>query len=245
MRLSIQSWCFRTWDQHEKLIAATEECGLHFIEQGQRFIDPLTDEKYMNAVNKYRESGLTISGYGVLRFDTDTVVSRKWFEFAQAIGIDSIVADFALGEEMATAAILEPLCEEFDIDIAIHNHGRRHHLGAPHALDRVFAHTSSNIGLCLDTAWMLDSGFDPVDIAEKYSDRLYGVHIKDFIFDRAGQHEDTIVGKGNLRLDDLVKLLSDQGYGGFLTLEYEGDIENPLPASKECVEEMKAAVDRL
>ena len=186
------------------------------IEQGQRFIDPLINEKYMDVVKKYRENGLTISGYGVLKFNTDAELSRKWFEFAQAIGISSIVADFSLGEELETAALLEPLCEEFDVDIAIHNHGRRHHLGAPYALDRVFAQTSTNIGLCLDTAWMLDSGCDPVDIAQKYSDRLYGVHVKDFIFDRAGKSEDTIVEQGNLRLDDLVK-----GYGGHLTLEYE------------------------
>ena len=245
MKLSIQSWCFRTWDQHDQLIAATKECGLDCIEQGQRFIDPLINEKYMDVVKQYRENGLTISGYGVLKFNTDAELSRKWFEFAQAIGISSIVADFSLGEELETAALLEPLCEEFDVDIAIHNHGRRHHLGAPYALDRVFAQTSTNIGLCLDTAWMLDSGCDPVDIAQKYSNRLYGVHVKDFIFDRAGKSEDTIVGQGNLRLDDLVKLLADQGYGGYLTLEYEGDIEDPLPASKRCVEEMKAALGRL
>ena len=68
---------------------------------------------------------------------------------------------------------------------------------------------------------MLDSGCDPVDIAQKYSNRLYGVHVKDFIFDRAGKSEDTIVGQGNLRLGDLVKLLADQEYCGYLTLEYE------------------------
>ena len=93
----------------------------------------------MDVVKQYRENGLTISGYGVLKFNTDAELSRKWFEFAQVIGISSIVADFPLGEELETAALLEPLCEEFDVDVAIHNHGRRHHLGAPYAMDRVFA----------------------------------------------------------------------------------------------------------
>ena len=64
------------------MIAATKECGLDCIEQGPRFIDPLINEKYMDVVKKYRENGLTISGYGVLKFNTDAELSRKWFEFA-------------------------------------------------------------------------------------------------------------------------------------------------------------------
>ncbi|MBT6903503.1 MAG: hypothetical protein HOA27_04955 [Gemmatimonadetes bacterium] len=36
----------------------------------------------MDVVKKYRENGLTISGYGVLKFNTDAELSRKWFEFA-------------------------------------------------------------------------------------------------------------------------------------------------------------------
>ena len=45
-------------------------------------------------------------------------------------------------------------------------------LGAPWAIEALFAKSSDRIGLCLDTAWMLDSGFDPVEIAKKYQKRL-------------------------------------------------------------------------
>ena len=40
---------------------------------------------------------------------------------------------------------------------------------------QVFASTSPRIGLCLDTAWALDAHEDPVAMAGKFADRLYGV----------------------------------------------------------------------
>jgi sugar phosphate isomerase/epimerase len=88
---------------------------------------------------------------------------------------------------------------------------------------------------------MLDSGFDPVEIAQKYQKRLYGLHIKDFIFDRAGNPEDVVVGTGNLKLKALADFLKSINFGGYVTLEYEGDAGNPVPALKKCVEEIRAA----
>ena len=88
---------------------------------------------------------------------------------------------------------------------------------------------------------MLDSGFDPVEIASKYQKRLYGLHIKDFIFDRAGNPEDVVVGTGNLKLKELAGFLKSIDFDGYVTLEYEGDANNPVPALKQCVECIHAA----
>ena len=242
MKISIQSWCFRTWSKSEEIINATKACGLDYIELGSMLVDPFRDTDYMSIINTYRSNGIEVSGHGVNGLNTDQANNRAWFEFAKAIDLKSLASGFPKGEEIETALCLEPLCEEFGIKIAIHNHGRKDNLGSPDALDRVFSNTSINIGLCLDTAWMLDSGYDPVEIADKYRDRLHGVHVKDFIFARDGHPEDTIIGEGNLRLDALIQLLSDTGYDQFLTIEYEGDVEDPVPNCKKCVEVIKTAL---
>ncbi len=239
MDISIQGWCFRTWSEPDKIIHATKSCGLDYVELGSMFVDPFRDSDYMSIINVYRANGIDVSGHGVNGLDTNDENNRTWFEFAKTVGLKSLVGSFPKGEEIETALRLEPLCEEFDIKIAIHNHGRKHNLGSPDALDRVFSRTSANIGLCLDTAWMLDSGYDPVEIAGKYRDKLHGVHLKDFVFERDGHPEDTIIGEGNLRLDALIKLLQDTDYDEFLTIEYEGDVENPVPNCKRCVEAIK------
>ena len=242
MRISIQSWCFRTWNEPDEIIQATKSCGIEYIELGSMYVDPFRDADYMSIINKFRSSGIEVSGHGVNGLNTDQSTNRAWFEFAKAIGLKSLASSFPKGKEIETALSLEPLCEEFEIKIAIHNHGRRDNLGSPDALDRVFSNTSTNIGLCLDTAWMLDSGYDPVEMAGKYRDRLHGVHLKDFVFERDGHPEDTIIGEGNLRLDALIKLLQDTGYHDFLTIEYEGDVENPVPNCKKCVEAIKTVL---
>ena len=92
------------------------------------------------------------------------------------------------------------------------------------------------IGLCLDTAWALDAREDPIAMAERYADRLYGVHIKDFVFDRAREPEDVIVGQGNLDLPRLAELIESNENVKMVVLEYEGDVDNPVPALTKCVQ---------
>jgi len=244
MEISIQSWCFRTWNEHDKIIQATKLCGLKYIELGSLFVDPFRHADYLTIISQYRANGVEVSGHGVNSIDVNQEKNHTWFEFAKALGLKNLVASFSKGQEIETAIRIEPICDEFGIRIAIHNHGRKHNLGSPDALDQVFSRTSENIGLCLDTAWMLDSGYDPVEIAAKYRDRLYGVHVKDCVFRPDGQPEDTIVGEGNLRLDALVQLLHDTDYDGFLTIEYEGDVADPVPNSTKCVEAIKSTLAR-
>jgi sugar phosphate isomerase/epimerase len=93
----------------------------------------------------------------------------------------------------------------------------------------------------MDTAWALDAKQDPVKWAEKYAARLYAVHIKDFVFDRARQSTDVVVGTGNLKLAELIKTLKSKGFQGEWILEYEGDVENPIPALQKCVEAIRQA----
>jgi sugar phosphate isomerase/epimerase len=59
--------------------------------------------------------------------------------------------------------------------------------------------------------------------------------VKDFTFDRAGAPHDVVVGTGNLDLKGLLRLLVKRGWSGNCTIEYEGDVENPVPALSSCV----------
>ncbi|NCO33377.1 MAG: hypothetical protein GW893_05835, partial [Armatimonadetes bacterium] len=72
-------------------------------------------------------------------------------------------------------------------------------------------------------------------MANRFGDRLYGVHIKDFIFDRARKPEDVVVGTGNLNLEALFEAMNKVDFSGYAVLEYEGDVENPVPAVSKCV----------
>ena len=110
-------------------------------------------------------------------------------------------------------------------------------------LEQVFKDTSLRIGLCLDTAWALDSREDPVQTAEKFKDRLYSLHLKDFVFDRAAAPHDVVLGEGNLKLKSLLEAMGGISFAGDYIIEYEGDAGNPVPALKKCVEAVMANAD--
>ena len=92
---------------------------------------------------------------------------------------------------------------------------------------------------------MVDSGENPLAVAEKFRDRLYGIHIKDFVFDRSGRPEDIVVGTDNLDLDGLASFLTATSYDGYLTLEYEGDVNDPIPATKQCVKAVQESFAKI
>lgn len=90
----------------------------------------------------------------------------------------------------------------------------------------------------------MDGGDDALEAAKKFQDRLYGLHLKDFIFDRSGKPHDVVLGDGNLDIDGLMAFLVQIVYAGYLTIEYEGDADNPVPALKKCVERIRRAHER-
>ncbi len=59
--------------------------------------------------------------YGVLGFDGNETQARQAFDFAKAMGIVSISANPKKNKQ--TFDLLDKLVEEYDIAIAIHNHG--------------------------------------------------------------------------------------------------------------------------
>jgi sugar phosphate isomerase/epimerase len=68
------------------------------------------------------------------------------------------------------------------------------------------------------------------------------VHVKDFVFDRAGKPSDVVVGQGNLDLHAFLKTLGEINFDGYFTLEYEGDVNDPVPSTRQCVQAVRAAL---
>ena len=234
-RLGIQTYCFRNFLEPQALIEKVLECGLSNVELFDGHCGPDNDDA-AGFLQQITDANITICATGAWTLTEDETRCRAIMEFATNAGCDTITAD--LGEN--SYPVVTRLASEYGMRIAIHNHGRKHRLGSVAALTKALDETGPEIGLCLDTAWMLDSGEDPVAVAARFKDRLYGIHIKDFVFDRAGHPEDVVVGTGNLALPDLMNLLASFDYAGPVILEYEGDPDSPVSAIKECIQAMHA-----
>jgi len=239
--LGAQSYCFRHFKENRQVLELLQECGLQRIELCGVHVDFSAESTFDEVIATYREGGVEIVSIGVQRFQGDAAREAKYFEFARRAGCRVISADFDIAAAPRAFTVAEELAEKYDVRLAIHNHGGRHWLGNAQTLRSVFQNTGERIGLCLDTAWALDAREDPIAMIEEFGARLYGVHIKDFVFDRAREPEDVVVGSGNLDLEQLTSTLRAVNFEGYAVLEYEGDAENPVPALQKCVAAVRAA----
>lgn len=233
--LAVQSFCYRGFKSNQELIAKVKETGLARVELCGVHVDFSDESAFETIIGEYRDAGVEIVSIGVNPLKGDEASERKLFDFVRLAGAKYMSVDFHMDKVREATELAGKLAEEYDVRLGIHNHGGRHWLGSTQAISHVLSISSDRIGLCLDTAWCLHSGEDPVKMTERFGDRLYGVHLKDFIFDKAGKHQDVVVGTGNLDLPRLKQTLDQVGFDGYAVLEYEGDVENPVPALKECV----------
>ena len=171
----------------------------------------------------------------------DEAVDRRPFEFARRANTRVLAVNFAPDTFFKAAALAQQLAEEYDVRCGIHNHGGAHWLGNREMLTHIFAQSGPRLGLLLDTAWALEAGENPVKMVQKFGERLFGIHLKDFVFDAKGQPQDVIVGEGGLDLPAFVRAVQEIGFNGSCTLEYEAEPDNPLPALARCAEAIRGA----
>ena len=237
--MGVQSFCFRHFKDNARTASLVTECGLARIEICGVQVDFQDTASFDSAIGAYRDAGVEIVSIGVNTLAGDEAVERNYFEFLKAAGAKFMSVDFKPDAVPGCFTVAEKLAEEYDVRLAIHNHGGRHWLGSAQALEWVFAQTSPRVGLCLDTAWAMHSHEDPIAMIERFGERLYGVHVKDFTF-ADGQHKDVVVGTGNLDLARMAEAMDAVGFDGYVVLEYEADVENPVPALTSCVEAVRA-----
>jgi sugar phosphate isomerase/epimerase len=240
--IAIQSWCYRHFKAIPEFLTqlkaagvnAAEVCAVH-----ANFLDPSSASK---VAEQFKSAGVRIVAIGVETLGHDAAKDRARFEWCKAAGVRNM--SFTFGPEAMFDGLkrVEALADEFDITLGIHNHGGYDWLGNVPILKYIFGRTSKRIGLHLDTAWAMDAKQDAVKMAEQFADRLVGVHVKDFVFDRAREPKDVIIGEGNLDLPKFMSLLKRINFAGPLVIEYEGDEQNPVPALSECVKKLKALI---
>lgn len=243
--LGVQSYCFRGFADNADVAAKVRAIGLSKIELCVRHADFAVPASYSGVLGAYGAHGVSIVSIGVNGISGDEAKDRNLFEFCKAAGCRHMSVDFAPDALPARLRAAEKLSEEYGVVCGIHVHGGRHWLGSSQALRWVFSQCSKRIGLCLDTAWAMDAGEDPLKMIREFADRLHLLHLKDFVFDRARRPQDVVVGTGNLDLPALQTALREAGFQGLAILEYEGDVNDPVPALKECVEKSLAGMPGL
>jgi len=235
----VHSYCFRNFS-NEEFARDALQLGVNHVSISNvhgRFQEP---ESFDEIIAVYRDAGLAISNIGVVQLTGDETTDRNAFEFARRAGTKNLAVNFKPETFDKASKLAQELSEEYDVRCGIHNHGGYHWLGNSEILAHIFKNSGPRLGLFLDTAWALAALQNPVEMARKFGDRLYGIHLKDFVFDRNGKPSDVIVGTGGLDLPAFVRAVEEAGFDASYTLEYEAEPENPLPALLKCAQSIRA-----
>lgn len=204
---------------------------------------PLTasDEEIQKMVQKVKGLGLRISAHGVNGFTKDAEANRKVFEFAKKAGVKNISA----APTPDSMGNLNDLVKEYDIRIAIHNHGPSDRFNKVVDVLRAIEGLDPRIGACADLGHFIRSGEKPVDVIRALAGRLYGVHLKDF----AEMKESTrgvILGQGHLDCAAVFDAMIQAKFpaDGALSLEYEENPKDPIEDIRQCVATAKSAMTK-
>jgi inosose dehydratase len=230
--VGMQSYTLRGFDV-DRALKEINAMRLHSVELFEAHFSGKSSDADIEAMkSKTKALGIQMLGHGVNPFTKDHEANKRWFEFAKKAGIRNLSAD---PHEDAFDS-LDKLCEEYQIRIAIHNHGP----GARYdkitdVLNAVKGHHPL-IGACADLGHYIRSGEDPVRAINLFEGRLYGIHLKDFA-EQKSQTKGVILGQGHLDVVGVFKALRKVNFpaDGCLALEYEENPKDPLAEVKQCL----------
>ena len=164
--------------------------------------------------------GLTAYTFGVSKTSLDKAENRKLFEFAKLIGAKFIVVE---PKNMAEWDNLEELVKEYDIKLAIHNHGTGTTYGDPATVLGVLAKRDKRIGVCLDVGWVTAAGFDVAKVFRDYGSRVFDIHFKDKRLEKGVDGKnvilDVMLGTGIANYAGLFAEIKRTGWTGVMAIE--------------------------
>jgi inosose dehydratase len=230
LKLGLASYTLRKFSLDE-VIDISKRLQLNFIALKSMHM-PLESsaEDIRNAAGKIKSAGLSLYGAGVIYMKTEQEVENA-FNYASTAGLEVIIGV----PNHDLLSLVEKKVKDTNIKLAIHNHGPGDDLySSPNDVHAKIKDLDKRIGFCIDIGHVVRIGQDPVQMIEKYKDRLYDMHIKDM--DKAEPKGKAVeIGRGIIDIPKVVKTLKKINYQGYVGFEYEKDADNPVPGLAESV----------
>jgi sugar phosphate isomerase/epimerase len=264
-QLAVHAYTFRKFSIFE-CIDKTAALGLKYMSlSGSVSLDGKTSistvqlpDKDAAAIKKAAtDKGLTLVNIGVVKLPPDEAQSRKVYECAKKLGIDTLVAE----PEEAALDMVEKLCKEYNIKVAFHNHPKPSHYWNPDTVLAAVKGRTPLMGSCADTGHWLRSGLNPVECLKKLDGRVICLHFKDLVPEepaaaaaepatkkKKGESKamhDVPWGTGVGNIKAQMAELKRQHFRGAFCVEYEYHWENSVPEITECVKFFNATCAEL
>jgi inosose dehydratase len=225
----------------EEAIKVVQRVGLKYvsIKNVKNHIDlSHTTEERKQRAQVFRDAGLVPLSVGNVGMKNDEADIRRAFEYARDIGVPTMVC----APPKDAVPLLDKFVKEFDIKLAIHNHGPEDkQFPSPYDVMKAVENYDKRIGLCIDVGHTARAGVDPAESILKCRERLYDVHLKD-ISALGNRNTPIESGRGILNSKSILAALVKIKFQGLVGFEYEKDSKDPAPGLAESVGYIKGVL---
>jgi len=227
LHLGLASYTFRNF-KRSQLIAFMKQLNISDLNaKDVKDHLPMDREGEQAALADYAAAGIKLHAAGAIYFSKDDDADiRAKFDYCKRAAIPVIVAGDPTEE---TLSKIEKFAKEYDIRIAIHNHGPEDKLW-PSPLDvlKAVRNMDPRVGCCIDVGHTARAGTDVTDAIQQAGPRLFNIHMKDLanFHDKESQ---VAVGDGIMPVRKMFEALMAMKYQGFVDLEYEIHPDDPMP----------------
>jgi sugar phosphate isomerase/epimerase len=173
---------------------------------------------------EFDAAGLIVTSGGNVDMKGNSVEElRPRFEYAKNAGLPMMVC----APTKENIKFVETLVKEYNIRIAIHNHGPEDkHFPTPQSVLEVVRKLDKRCGLCMDIGHSARTGVDVVETIAGAGDRLFDMHVKD-LRDMKVKESQCDIGDGAMPFVAIFKQLKKMGYTGCINMEYEVPVKDP------------------
>jgi len=229
IRLGLASYTFRNFSRAQMLGFMKQLNVFALNAKDVKDHLPMDAQEEAPALADYSAAGIRLHAAGAIYFtkNEDADIRTK-FEYCKRAGIAVIVAGDPAPE---TLPRMEKFVKEYDIRIAIHNHGPEDKLWrSPIDVLRAVKDMDPRIGCCIDVGHTVRAGTDVVQAIHEAGPRLYNVHMKD-LTNFQSKESQVAVGDGIMPVRKMFEALIATKYQGFVDLEYEVHADDPMPGA--------------
>jgi sugar phosphate isomerase/epimerase len=225
IRLGVASYSFRKFGMPD-VIRFMKELNTPYLNVKDMHLPMTSAAEVKRVADEYKAAGIKPTAAGTIYFtkDDDEDIRHK-FEYCRIAGIPLIVA----GPTPETLPRLERFVKEYDIKIAIHNHGPEDKY-FPSPLDALKAIKGMDprMGVCVDVGHTARTGADVPAAIREAGPQLFDVHMKD-LANPTSKESQVAVGDGSLPVEKIFAALIEIKYPGYVDLEYEIHEDDPMP----------------
>jgi sugar phosphate isomerase/epimerase len=227
IKLGIATYTFRSFDRAKAIeMLKLVQAPWTSVKDGVHFAYNSTPQELKQVRAEFDAAGLKLMSAGnisLAKDDPDDI--RQRFEIVKNLGLSMMVCI----PTHSNIRTVEKFAKEYDIRIAIHNHGpEQKDFPSPQSVLEVVRDMDPRVGLCIDVGHTARCGVDVVESIVLAGKRLFDMHVKD-LRDFTSRESQCDVGEGIMPFPAIFKQLKKMNYQGCVNLEYEINPKDPLP----------------